>query len=128
MNALKQIYHSLIYPHLTYCQIVWGATYLATLKPLIITQKRIIRTILCLRKFDHTNEGFANLRLLKLKEINIYCCSIHVFKSLTITGDDSFNFRTNQRYPLRDNNIMLNVPHVRSQQSETGILQHGAIV
>ena len=127
-KALKQIYHSLIYPHLTYCQIVWGATYISTLKPLITTQKRIIRTILGLKRFDHTTEGFANLKLLKLKEINIYCCSIHVFKSITITGDGSFNFRTNQRYSLRENNIMLDVPFVRSQQSKTGILQHGANV
>jgi len=45
-HAMKQIYTSLIYPHLTYCQTVWGATHKNTLKSLCIAQKRSVRTIL----------------------------------------------------------------------------------
>ena len=40
-QARKQIYYSLIYPHLTYCQTVWGATHATTLKPLLVAQKTL---------------------------------------------------------------------------------------
>jgi len=72
-HAMKQIYTSLIYPHLTYCQTVWGATHKNTLKSLRTAQKRSVRTILGLKKFDHTHDGFTDLKLLKLCEINVYC-------------------------------------------------------
>ena len=125
-SALKQIYHSLIYPHLTYCQIVWGATHLTSLRPLVTTQKRIIRTILGLRRFDHTQEAFSDLRILKFNDINTYCCSIYVFKSINTPGNNLFQHRVNNRYPLRNNNI-LDIPFVGTLQSQSGILYHGAV-
>ena len=126
-SALKQIYHSLIYPHLTYCQIVWGSTHPTSLRPLVTTQKRIIRTISGLRKFEHTQEAFADLRILKLKDINTYCCSIYVFKSLLSPENSFFQYRINNRYPLRNNNT-LNIPFASSSQSKSGILCHGPVI
>ena len=121
------LYNSLIYPHLSYCQIVWGAACPTTLKPLVTIQKRIIRTILGLRKYDHTNEGFLNLKLLKLNHINVYCCCLFIFKWLHTPGNEIFNFRVNQRYNIRRNN-MLDVPFMRSDQSQTSISYHGPVL
>src|SRR3984893_16336859 len=44
-KCLISLYYSLIYPHLSYCIIVWGSAYNTALHRLIILQKRAIRTI-----------------------------------------------------------------------------------
>ncbi|EDO28037.1 predicted protein, partial [Nematostella vectensis] len=43
INILKQLYYSLVFPHITYGILVWGNTYSTTLKPLFLMQKRAIR-------------------------------------------------------------------------------------
>ena len=58
-KALRLIYYSLVYPIITYCHVVWGAATQTALKPVIIAQKKIIRAIMGLRKFDHTNKSFS---------------------------------------------------------------------
>ena len=126
-KALLALYNSLIYPHLSYCQIVWGSACPTTLKPIVITQKRIIRTILGLRKYDHTNDGFLSLQLLKLNHVIVYCCCLFLFKCLHTPGNEMFSFRVNDRYNIRARN-MLNVPFMKSQQSQSSILYHGPVL
>ena len=123
MKALHQLYYTLVY-HFIYGLTIWGATCSTSLKPLHITQKRIVRSILGLRRNDHTHEAFLNLRIQKIKEINTYCCALFVFKSLNSQSNDMFHHRTNDRYPLRGND-MLDVPFMQSDQSKSCILFHG---
>lgn len=85
INALKQICASLIYPHITSCQTVWGATHRSSCIPSCVAQKRSVRTISRIKRFEHTHKGFADLKLLKLSEINVYC-RLHVFECLNIVG------------------------------------------
>ena len=44
-HSLKLIYYALIYSNLTYMNIIWGKSPQQHLQPLIIAQKRTIRTI-----------------------------------------------------------------------------------
>ena len=127
VNAMKQIYISLVYPHLMYCQVVWGAVCYSNIRPLITAQKRVIRIVTGLNKFDHTHEYFKNLKLLKLNDINLYSCAIFVFTSLYIRHNGLFNFRHNAHYPLR-NSKLLQLPQINSVQSQSSILYHGVIV
>ena len=124
LKALHQLYYTLVYPHFIYGQIIWGATCSTSIKPLHITRKRIVHSILGLRRNDHTHEAFLNLRIQKIKEINTYCCALFVFKSLNSQSNDMFHHRTNDRYPLRGND-MLDVPFMQSDQSKSCILYHG---
>ena len=39
-NALRILYYSLIYPHLSYCNLVWASTYSTNLQKLLISQKK----------------------------------------------------------------------------------------
>ena len=126
-NAMKQIYYSLIYPHLNYCQIVWGAVNKTSLKSLVTTQKKVIRIISGLRKYDHTNDSFKNLKLLKLNDINVYTCATYVSTSLNLRQNDLFNSRHNPNYPLRHSKF-LQIPRFLSLQSESCILYHGVTV
>ena len=74
-NALRHIYHSLIYPNLTYCHVVWGAAGSTKTKQVATAQKRAIRTIACLKSRQHSNDSFAEFRILKYDEVNSYCCA-----------------------------------------------------
>ena len=62
-------YYAYIYPYLSYCTIIWGGTYATHLQPLIIQQKRTIRTITGAGFRDHTDPLFKQLKLLKLVDI-----------------------------------------------------------
>ena len=69
---LKLLYNSLIYPQLTYVNIIWGKSCKTHLKPLFISQKRVIRTIMYRPRTHHTNNDFIQLQILKLEDINNY--------------------------------------------------------
>ena len=53
-NALKTIYHSLIYPYYTYCNLIWGCAANTHLEPLVLLQKKCIRNISKAGYIDHT--------------------------------------------------------------------------
>ena len=79
-NVLKQIYYAIIYPFLTFGFIVWGNTYITTIKPLQIIQKKAIR-IITFSKYDaHTNQLFVQLQLLKFSDIITYYTSLFMHK------------------------------------------------
>ena len=126
-KALKQIYDSLVYPHLVYCQVVWGAACKTSLKPLVTAQKRVIRLISGLKRNDHTNDSFKNLKLLKFNDINIYFCAAYVFASINITQNGIFNSRSNANYQLRNSNL-LEIPQINSIQSKSCITYHGVSI
>ena len=70
-HVLTTLYHTLIKPYLTYCNIVWASNYLSRLKPLEILQKRIIRIVCSTDRLASTSVLFKQLNLLKLRDINI---------------------------------------------------------
>src|SRR6218665_2878615 len=45
LHVLLNMYYTLIFPYLSYCNIVWGSNYLSYLLPLVILQKRITRIV-----------------------------------------------------------------------------------
>ena len=47
LDALKSIYFALFYPFLTYGIVVWGATHDNYLRPVLTSQKKVIRAITC---------------------------------------------------------------------------------
>ena len=69
IKARLDYYYAYIYPYLSYCTIIWGGTYATHLQPLIIQQKRTIRTITGAGFRDHTDPLFKQLKLLKLVDI-----------------------------------------------------------
>lgn len=126
-KALMQIYYSLVYPHLIYCQVVWGAACTTSLKPLVTAQKRVIRLISGLNRRDHTNNSFKHLKLLKFNDINIYFCAVYVFASINLMQNGIFNFRNNANYQLRNSNLLV-IPQFNSTQSKSCITYHGVVI
>ena len=74
-NSLKLIYHSLVYSNILYGNVIWGNSNLTTLRPLIIAQKKLIRTIMFRDRYAHTNDDFYSLGILKLVDVNFFAYS-----------------------------------------------------
>ena len=80
LKTLLSLYYSFIYPYFIYCNLIWGPTFQIHLKPLEILQKRAIRIINRAPYNSHTNILFIRNNMLKLKDINTFLQSIHVYK------------------------------------------------
>ena len=69
LPILIQLYYSLIYPFLTYGIIIWGNTYMTTLHPLNILQKKAMRLMTFSNFDEHTEPLFKRNGLLKLNDL-----------------------------------------------------------
>ena len=95
LSILIQLYYSLIYPYLTYGILIWGNTYKSTLNPLLILQKRAIRTI-TFSKFDaHSSPIFQQLQILKIYDLAFIETALFMHQFYTKQLPSSFdNFFT----------------------------------
>ena len=111
---------SIIYSSLTYCNIIWGKAPKTHTNKIFIAQKRIIRTINNRPRIHHTNSDFKNLRILKVKDINVYFSCIFAYKSInSLTYPlNYFTFSNNPIHNLR-NNDNLRPPFMRSKQGQS---------
>src|SRR6218665_1275277 len=65
-HVMVNLYYSLIYPYLTYCNMIWSSTYTSRLSHLVILQKKAIRIITKSPYNSHTAplfhmHGFLNI-------------------------------------------------------------------
>ena len=79
LKARLDYYYAYIYPYLTYNTIIWGGTYLTHLQPIILQQKRTIRTIANAGFLDHTDPLFKKFRLLKFQDIYKFQLGTYMF-------------------------------------------------
>ena len=83
-ETLCSLYYSLVYPYLTYCNVVWGNTFKTHLKPLIALQRKAVR---CLNFRNHNEFGtdalMLELKLIKFCDLNKYltCQFMHKLNS-----------------------------------------------
>lgn len=81
-KVLLEMYYSLIFPHLTYCNLLWGNSPDVHMKKLTICQNRFIRLMLELQPRSHVSSHYPTLQLLNMKNIHVYLIAIFVFKYL----------------------------------------------
>jgi len=79
-NVLLMIYHSLIYPYITYCNIVWGSANATSLHKLVILQNRAVRLISRANFRSSCDPLYARLKLLKVGDILKYQMAQFMFK------------------------------------------------
>ena len=82
LTARKTFYNSFILPYLSYNVINWGNTNETHLKPLYLTQKRIIRCITKANYLDSTTPLFYNLSILKLQDLYRFYAALDTFEKL----------------------------------------------
>ena len=86
-SNLIQLYHSLVYPYLTYCNVSWGHTYSVHLQSLYVLQKRCVRLINGAHFLSPSNPLFMESRLLKLEDINKLQLGRYIFKNPDIVQE-----------------------------------------
>ena len=82
-RARINYYYGMLYPFLSYNILVWGSTYETHITPLILQQKRIIRTITDAAYLDHTSPLFKNLEILKVRDIYRFQLLVHTYKDIS---------------------------------------------
>ena len=70
----------MVYPYLTYCNLVWGNTYNTRLQSLFRTQKKILKIMTFQDYRQSSRESFKKLEILTLQQINIYLASQFMYK------------------------------------------------
>ena len=129
-ETLKRIYIALVQPHLTYCNIIWGFNFASHLNPLVLMQKRIVRTMNFCNRRAHTAELFQALNILNIHKINKQCTALFVFKSLNnlIFTTIEYKFVSDiHNINLRDT-LRLRPPSVGTLRSQRSALYHGCTV
>ena len=66
-ETVCSLYYSLVYPYLTYCNVVWGNTFKTHLKPLISLPRKAVRWL----NFHNHNEFGTDVLMLELKLIKV---------------------------------------------------------
>ena len=60
------LYYTLIYPYLTYCNIVWSSTYVTNLNRIHLLQKRVVRALMNSDYRAHSGPLFKHLKILDI--------------------------------------------------------------
>ena len=69
VSIRSMLYYSLIYPYLTYCNLIWTSTYKSNFIRLVTLQKYAIRFIANIPRRAHTALYFKEFGLLKIDQI-----------------------------------------------------------
>ena len=95
LDVLKNLYFTLIQPYFTYCILAWGAVHKATLQPLVLHQKKLIRILTNSDYYAHTNTLFKQLKILNLENLYVFHTLLYMYKALVMN-----------RYPDVKNSIL----------------------
>ena len=92
-NVLKLIYMSLVYSHINYCNLIWGAAEDGIIEPLFILQKKAIRIITKSHYLEHTAPLFESLKLLTVYQVYKLNCSLFIYKCLNCNYTPQFKVK-----------------------------------
>ena len=128
-RALLSLYYSLVYPYLTYCCQVWGATYLYNIEILNKPQKKAIRIICSQSMYAHTEPLYKELKILDVKNIYNYLVGQFMFRYHNNLLPDVFDsyFITNNtthEYATRHRNLF-HIPDYKTNLGKRNIRYTG---
>ena len=78
-KSLLILYHSFVYPYLTYCNQVWGSTYTSNLEKLFDLQEKALKIMCSMPKWDSTDPMIHELGIFKFHDINLYLTNKFMF-------------------------------------------------
>ena len=131
-NALMTLYFSFIYPYLTYCNHIWGSTYVSNLKKLATMQNKIVR-IICGVPPRHTMKPlYEELGILQLQKINQFLIARFMFRYTVGKVPDLFRqfFIRNEEFHsyFTRRRTYFHIPGIKSDTGKTGIRYQGTLV
>lgn len=72
ISVLKSVYYALVNSKLQYGIVFWGGTYFSSVKSICIAQKKIIRQVFRVNRYEHTFPLFKKLGILPLRHFFVY--------------------------------------------------------
>ena len=79
LETLLTLYNTMIYPYLTYCNIIWASTYPTRLKPILRTQKKLIRIITFANYTEISGSLFKSFKILNIFKLNTYLTAVFMY-------------------------------------------------
>src|SRR5271157_6033862 len=79
-KLLLALYYTLVYPYLTYCNVVWGVAGVTSLSKLTSLQKRAVRIVSGSNYLAHIKPLFVKHNILKLHNIHIFLISQFMYR------------------------------------------------
>ena len=80
LKSRKHIYHSLVYSHLSYSNIIWGSANKTKLSNLESKHKHVCKVMIFKKRKDSARQAMKNLGLLSVKSINVLQTLSFMFK------------------------------------------------
>ena len=79
LKLLLTLYNTMIYPYLTYCNVIWANTYSTRLRSIFMLQKKIVRIITFSNYTEESRPLFKSLKILDIYELNTYLTGIFMY-------------------------------------------------
>ena len=79
-NTLKLVCYALVYPYLTYGNLIWSNTYKTRVQKLLNVQKKIIRLMTFKSYLEHIEPMFKELGIFNIFQINDNLTAIFMFR------------------------------------------------
>ena len=118
--------------YLTYCNHVWGSTYVTNLEKLFVLQKKALRIMCSKPKRSSTDPLFYELGILRFHDINMYLMGQFMFRFYKSEVPELFvkffnnNAETHDYFTRQHNH--LHVPMIKSNLSKFTIRYRGVII
>lgn len=80
-EALKMLYYTLFFPYMNYCVEIWGRAFKSSLTPVIVSQKRVLRTIFKVARTFSSEPLFSRIEVLRFESLVKYKISVMLFKA-----------------------------------------------
>ena len=129
-ESLMNLYYSFIYPYLTYCNHIWGATYVTSLRKLVVLQKKVVRIICQVKPRTPTDELFRKLGIIKFCDLNKYLICRFMFKwykrVLPSIFDSFFTYNRDVHQYITRQSDEFHVPPVKTTMGQQSIRYRGA--
>ena len=79
-DIICHLYYSLIYPHITYCNLIWGNSPVSSMRTLSVIQNRFVRMLYGLGRTDNVDNYINTLNMLTPRQVHCYSILVFMFK------------------------------------------------
>ena len=128
LKGLVNLYYALIYPNLTFCITVWGATFKNVLRPLQVVQNRIVRAMCGVDRLSASLPLYTSLGLFNVENIYMYMTGAYVYRTLLNQLLPTFQFQVMNRVTRSSSRALLSVPFVALEVCRRSIRYSGPVV
>lgn len=133
-STLLTLYYSLIYSHISYCNIIWASTYSSYLQAIHRCQKSFVRIATNSSYLAPTKPLFKQLQLLTIYEVNKYQTGVLMYKVICLPASlpnffpSYFEFNSHYHTHSTRRKNDLHIPFCRTSVAKFSFVYQGAVL